>query len=343
MDDALNSEFETEVKFNFCCLTITDRCMFKCKMCYIWKTASCPDSEEPTIENWKQFIASFRRFTKGKSCISFTGGEVLMSDKTLELISCASQLGIDTLLNSNAYLINEDMAKRLHDAGLKKINLSLDSLNENRHDFLRGIPGSYMRVMKAIGCLHKHAVNLEIHINTVIMESNLDDIIQLALWAIQNERISSIHFQAVSQPFKDIPNDLWYEQKEASLLWPKDRKRTEYVLDELIKLKEKYGEKINNSAAQFRLFKYYFNNPLNFVKRYECHMYKDLINVSPFGDVRICNDMPNIGNIKEEGFDVEEIWYSSKARAVRDNMRKCKKNCALVVSCSYDEQEVYIS
>ncbi len=338
----MNDGFETDPKFDFCCLTITDRCMFKCKMCYIWKVNACSDSEEPTIDNWKQFIASFGRFVKGKSCISFTGGEVLMSDKTLELVSYATKLGLDTLLNSNAYLINEDMAKRINEAGLKKINLSLDSINENKHDFIRGTKGSYIRVMEAIEYLHTHAVNLEININTVIMESNLEDIIPLTLWVVKDERISSIHFQAVAQPFCDIPNDLWYEQKEADLLWPKDAKKTEYVMDELIKLKLIYS-KIINPGEQFKLYKAYFNNPENFVKKYECHMYNNLINVSPFGDVSICNNMPSIGNITKEGFDVEEIWHSSQAKAVRNDMRKCKKNCAFVVSCSYDDRETYVS
>ncbi len=343
MRDVLNSEFEKDVKFDFCCLTITERCMFKCKMCYIWKKAPCSESQEPTIDNWKQFITSFRRFVKGRSCISFTGGEVLMSYRILDLVAYTAQLGFDTLLNSNAYLINEDMAKRIRGCGLKTINLSLDSLNENKHDFIRGTPGSYKNVMKAIEYLHQHAVNLEININTVMIESNLDDIVQLALWAVGDERIRSVHFQAVAQPFADTPDDLWYQQKEGSLLWPKETKKAEYVLDELIKLKAAYGEKINNSAAQFRIFKSYFNNPLNFVKRYECHMYNNLINVSPFGDVSICNNMPHIGNIKEEGFDVEEIWYSPQAKAVRDNMRKCRKNCVFVVSCTYEEQEEYNS
>jgi MoaA/NifB/PqqE/SkfB family radical SAM enzyme len=343
MNESLNNGAEGEIKFDFCCLTITDKCMFKCKMCHIWHNASSSEADEPSIENWKQFIASFVEFTKGKSFISFTGGEVLMSDKTLELISFATELGADTLLNSNAYLINEDMATRIHNAGLKKINLSLDSFNEENHDFIRGTSGSYARVMKAIEYLHRHAVYLGIHINTVIMESNLDHIIPLTLWALEDVRLSSIHFQAVSQPFSDIPNELWYEQKEARLLWPKDKGRVEYVLDELIKLKGAYAEKINNSAAQFRVFKSYFNNPLNFVKRDECHMYKDLINVSPFGDVQICNEMPVIGNIKNAGFDVEKIWYSSGARAVRDSMRRCRKNCAFMVSCSYEEEEKYIS
>ncbi|MDP3041943.1 MAG: radical SAM protein [Candidatus Omnitrophota bacterium] len=342
MKDAFNNRLEREGKLNFCCLNITNRCMFKCKMCYMWKDAACPDSEAPTFDHWKQFIASFGRFTNGKSCISFTGGEVLMSDKTLELVFYATELGLDTLLNSNAYLIDEDKAKRIHGSGLKKINISLDSLNEDKHDFIRGTPGSYKRVMKAIEYLHKHAVNLYVHINTVIMESNLDDIVALTLWAVKDQRISSIHFQSVAQPFNDIPNDLWYEQKEGSLLWPKDRERIERIFDELIKLKEMYRDKINNPSAQFRIFKSYFNNPRNFVKKYECHMYNDLINVSHFGDIRICNDMPSIGNIKEEGFEMERLWYSPLADAVRENMRKCTKNCTFMVSCSYDEQEIYI-
>lgn len=342
MDEFRQRELETEQKFDFCCLIITDRCMFKCKMCHIWKYPACPDTLEPTIDNWKRFIASFASFVKRKSCISFTGGEVLMSDKTLELVSYATDLGCDTLLNSNGYLINEDMAKRIHNSGLKKINLSLDSLNESRHDFIRGVPGSYKRVMNTIEYLRKHAVNLEISIIAVIMENNLDDIVALTNWAVQDERLSSIHLQVVAQPFRDARDDSWYQGQDGDLLWPKDIRKAEYIIDELIKLKGIYADKINNSAVQFRIFKAYFNNPQNFVKRYECHMYKDLISVSPFGDVMICNDMPPIGNIKEDDFKVERAWYSTQADSVRDNMIKCQRNCAMVVSCSYKEEEEYI-
>jgi len=312
-------------------------------MCHAWKLEVPSGIEEPNLDNWKNFIVSFGRFTNGTSCLSFTGGEVLMSGKTLELISYAARLGLDTLLNSNGYLIDEDKAKQIHSSGLKKINISLDSLNEEKHDSIRGTPGSYKRVMNAIEYLHKHAKNLEVQINTVIMDSNLDDIIALTLWVVKDKRISAIHFQAVAQPFNDPPNDLWYEHKEqGGFLWPKDKAKAERVLDELIKLKEMYSDKIGNPGAQFRVFKSYFNNPRNFVKKYECHMYKEMINVSHFGDVRICNEMPIIGNIKEDGFEVEQLWCSPKAEAVKESMRKCKKNCAFMVSCSYDENEVYI-
>jgi len=312
-------------------------------MCYLWKSVVCSESEEPTLDDWKRFIVSFGRFTNSKSCLTFTGGEVLMSSKTLELVSYSTGMGIDTHVNSNAYLIDEDKAKMIGDSGLKKITISLDSLNEDKHDFMRGIPGSYKRVMNAIEYLHKHAVDLYVHINTVITECNLDDIVALTLWAIKDQRISSIHFKAVAQPFDTPADDNWHEKDTYSFLWPKDKERIARLLDELIELKKMHGSKISNFSEQFRTFKSYFNNPRNFIKKYGCHMYKDLINVSQFGEVRICNEMSPIGNIKEKSFEIERLWYSAEAEVVRSDMRKCRKNCALMVSCGYDEQETYIS
>lgn len=327
----------------FCCLVITDKCVLKCKMCHIWKkNAAYPAVGQPGIIDWKRFIKSLRKFINGELCIIFAGGEVLISEETLELVSYATGLGFDTLINSNAYLINEALAKSINDARLRHIYISLDSLNEDTHDFLRGTKGVYARVMKAIEFLHSCAVNLRIHINTVIMEKNLDDIVDLAEWVIRDDRLSSIHFQAVTQPFGTYPERSWFEKKEYGFLWPKDKEKLKYIMDELIRLKTEHKSKIENPVSQFRIFKAYFMNPPDFVKKLGCHIYKQSINVNPFGEVYICYDMDSIGNIKEEGFDVETVWYSPKADLVKYNIKNCRKNCQAIVNYNYDEQELYI-
>ena len=75
------------IKPGICCLSITDKCMLKCKMCDIWKgNITNLGASEIDIRYWQLFLASLNKFAGNTLCISFVGGESLMSNKTLDII-----------------------------------------------------------------------------------------------------------------------------------------------------------------------------------------------------------------------------------------------------------------
>jgi len=309
----------------------------------MWKEAWLGQTfDNPSFEEWKNFIGSLRRFIEDDFCINFSGGETLVNNNVLKLVKHASDLGFNTLINTNAFLINEDMAKKISDSGLTQIYISLDSMNESTHDYLRGVKGVYRNVMGAIEYLHSYNKKLLIKISTVILEKNLDEIIDLVRWVIEDKRISAINFQAVSQPFNTQPQDRWYEDSRYDFLWPKDRGKVNYIMDKLAELKQKNGSKIDNPVSQFKSFKLYFDNPQSFIKRQECHIYKHAINVSASGEVYMCFDKGSIGSIKADGFELERAWSSPHAESVRKEIRDCRRNCLAMIDCNYDESESYI-
>lgn len=327
------------IKPRFCIIGVAEKCMLRCKMCYMWDQATDDSTiDMPNIQDWKRFIASLRRFIKGEFCINFAGGEPLMGKNILELISYSSGLGFDTLLNTNAYLINAEMAKSIGKSRLKHIDLSLDSFNENTHDSIRGVKGVYKRVMEAIDYLCSFSQNSFIKIKTVIMKNNLDGIIDLARWVIQDNRLSAINFQAVTQPLNTKPDRNWYLRNEYSFLWPEDIKKTESVLDELIGLKKTHEHKVDNPISQFNAFKQYFRDPQHFIKESGCHLHKydNAVNAGRNGNVYICYEMPPVGNIKDACFDIEKIWYSTHAESVRSQIKACNRNCLWMVNCNYE-------
>jgi MoaA/NifB/PqqE/SkfB family radical SAM enzyme len=291
---------------------------------------------EVGIGYWEKFIKSLKDFAGNDLYIHFVGGESLTNDAILPLIKYASILGCGTVLTSNGYLINEDMAKKIADCGLKEIWLSLDGLKADTHDFLRGVKGSFQRVNTAIEYLNKHAKNVRIRINTVMTEINLEEIIGLATRVIENPSIESINFLAVSQPFDTKPEEHWYENNNYNFLWPKAPEKAERIIDILIKLKEKNASKILNSALQFKAYKLYFRNPQDCFRQTGCFIYKRLFHVSQNGQISICFHMDPLGNIKQDEFDMEEIWNSSLAEQVKDKIRNCGKNCHLRVNSYFD-------
>jgi MoaA/NifB/PqqE/SkfB family radical SAM enzyme len=310
-------------------------------MCYKWRDdVNLRDPQEPSLEQWKSFISLLRILVKGRLQINFAGGEPLVRKETLELVKYAHDQGFDTLLATNAFLIDEEMAKRIADSGLTIANISLDSLKEQRHDYLRGVKGVYKKVMQAIELLDKYASDVKIGICTVIVEQNLDELAEIVKWIESNGKIDGMGFQAVTQPFSTPEDPFWYKNEEYSHLWPKDISKVDRAMNELIEMKRNGFNKLGNPLSQFYVYKAYFRNPNKFIKKQKCHIDTQAINITPAGEIRICFYMEPIGNVKTD--DINEVWFSQEAKTLREKIANCKRNCQSMVNCNFDESEIYI-
>jgi len=324
-----------------CILLLTLGCTLRCKMCNLWLNDETK-TIRPTLDQWKKFITSLAEFSGPGLNIIFGGGEpLLFPDTLIELISFCRKYNLRTSLATSGYFINEEMAERLVSSGLDYIALTLYSLNKDTHNFLRGMPDSYDRLMHAVKYLDGLHSKLEIAIDTVIMAPNLKEIIGLTEWVRQDARIRSIFLQAVVQPFHSLPLEDWHKSQEYNFLWPKEIKETDSVIDDLIGLKESVPcgqrDKINNPISQLRLFKSYFRNPADFVKKFNCNITgSEAFTVSPDGSINLCPYMPCVGNIREA--DIVQILHSQEAGLRRQEISLCKKNCHHIINCWYEEE-----
>jgi MoaA/NifB/PqqE/SkfB family radical SAM enzyme len=229
------------------------------------------------------------------------------------------------------------MANDIIGSSLNTLVFSLDSIRKETHDFLRGVNGTYDRVMNAIELLGKlRNGSLKIHIVTIIMQQNLDDLLKLADWVNRNDAIDSISFQAVMQPFFTPQDNEWHKKEEFLFLWPKDMDKIDYVLDGLAGLKNN-GYKINNPVAQFEIFKSYFKHPERFVKASRCNLGYNSVSVNTSGKIFLCLSMDPISDIRD-GKSMKEIWSSKEAQRVRDSIKECKNNCKSMINCFFEEE-----
>ncbi len=113
---------------NYLRVSVTERCNFRCHYCM---------PEKPFSWNPKENLLSFDELFKfikvaideGVNKVRITGGEPLLRedlDKFIELIHNYKP-DIDLAITTNAFLL-ANSAKRLKSAGLKRLNISLDSL-----------------------------------------------------------------------------------------------------------------------------------------------------------------------------------------------------------------------
>ncbi len=319
----------------FSCFGIADDCTLKCKMCHKWKEDIFIKKETklPTLKDWENCVSSLRDITDDSFQINFGGGEPFLNKEILELVKLCKSKRFKTNIATNGYVINETMAKKIADSGLDSIILSLDSLNRDIHDYLRGVNGVFDRVMDAIKYLDKYCNGIYKGICCAIYEKNLDGILNLMEWVDKNTRINSIYFMAAMQP-NNTPLDLkWHKKDEFNFLWPKDSKKVSAIIDELIGHK-KNNSKITNQICQLEAFKLYYQSPERFVKNTKCNM-DSAVHISSCGDIFLCYRHPLLGNIQTD--DLAEALDSEKADQVRQDISNCKNNCHFLLNCFFKD------
>ncbi|MBF0108078.1 MAG: GTP 3',8-cyclase MoaA [Magnetococcales bacterium] len=110
-------------------VSVTDRCNMKCLYCRVGDERQGVESHE--LLNFEELTRLIRIFSElGIEKIRFTGGEPLLRKNLVALVDAVSHLpGIgEVSLSTNALLL-ERFASELKVAGLRRVNISLDSLN----------------------------------------------------------------------------------------------------------------------------------------------------------------------------------------------------------------------
>ncbi len=316
-----------------CLLTVTNQCVLHCRMCHLWRLDTA--GQEISIDDGKQFVRSLGGFAGDPVEVHLIGGEPLIKEGIFDLIRCIRQGRGRTVMTSCGYPITPGAARDIVDSGLSMLNFSLESLDPEVHDYLRGQKDCFGRVCKAISYFEPmRSQSPRLAINTIITALNMKDLPRLARWVREHPMLESIYFMALMRPFGSSYDWQWYKNSPARELWPQDTSEVCGVLDELIDLK-KDGCRIENSLGQLNMFKSYFRDPDRFVKMHRCNLSDEAVNVNALGDIYLCFFMEKLGNIRTD--NIVDLWYSQKARQIRHKMRQCRQNCELVVNCYYED------
>ncbi|MBI4350574.1 MAG: radical SAM protein [Elusimicrobia bacterium] len=87
--------------------------------------------------------------------IHFTGGESTLAPYLPELVAFCARAGMTVFVESNGVNITEELARRLREAGLASLNISLDSAAPACHDEGRKKPGCQEAALKALSIAEK--------------------------------------------------------------------------------------------------------------------------------------------------------------------------------------------
>ncbi len=157
---------------NYVRISVTDRCNLRCRYCVDGSFGFIPHPEVLSYEE----IVRFVRIVAGVGVrkVRLTGGEPLARKGVSQLIRQIWQIdGIQDIgLTTNGVFLAEKAAE-LKEAGLKRVNISLDTMKRDRFEYITGVD-AFNDVIRGI----EECVRLgldPIKINTVIIKDFNDD------------------------------------------------------------------------------------------------------------------------------------------------------------------------
>lgn len=165
-------------QINYLRISVIDRCNLSCLYCSVDSMSHLPRSEILSYEEIRYVVRVAA--SMGINKVRITGGEPLLRSNLSELVWMLSQIeGIDDVsLTTNGTLLSKH-AVELKEAGLKRVNVSLDTLREDRFKRITGMDklGEVL-----LGIKTAHLVGLRpVKINMVVLEGiNDDELIDLA-------------------------------------------------------------------------------------------------------------------------------------------------------------------
>ncbi len=163
-------------------LSVTDRCDLRCAYCMPERMRFVPKPEVLTLEELRHLALGF--IARGVRRIRLTGGEPLVRRDVIELIRALGREvggGLDelTLTTNGTQLAN--CADDLASAGVQRINVSLDTLDQARFARLAR-RDALPQVLEGIAAAR--AAGLVVKLNTVALQGeNADEIPSLIEWA----------------------------------------------------------------------------------------------------------------------------------------------------------------
>ena len=159
-------------KVEYVRLSVTDRCDFRCVYCMAEDMTFLPRNEILSLEELYRVARAFVQL--GVKKIRLTGGEPLVRRDILKLVERLGQLpGLDQLVLTTNGSQLAHMAQPLKDAGVKRLNISLDSLDADKFRQLTRT-GDLQQVLNGIAAA-QHAGFKRTKLNAVILKGRNDD------------------------------------------------------------------------------------------------------------------------------------------------------------------------
>jgi len=323
---------------------VTYRCNSRCETCFNWRYVDDPEAikRELTLREIEKISSSLNRI----GWLLFTGGEPFLRndlDQIAEVFYGGNGVRNITI-PTNGLLTARIVEKtgQILDCcpeARVTVSLALDGVGD-LHDEIRGAPGNFRSLMKTYQGLvnsKKGRRNLSINLNTVVFSKNIEGIKRLIHHARNNMSEADFHtFELLrGQPRNPDLRALRPEEFAKVLEMIKEHWKgfgfSDMPLTKFINAAKILARDLELETLRQR--------------RQVIPCYAGQISgvIDPYGDVRLCELLPPVGNLKDAHMDFPAVWFSEKAEYLRKSIRRgecfCTHSCFLSSSLLFNPRQ----
>jgi len=281
---------------------LTNRCNYRCRGCNVWREQR--SRQEVSTDDIKKGLGVLRDL--GVIEIVLSGGNPLLRDDIDEIIEYSSRYFVTTIYD------NGSMAPRKIDALRKAdfVSISLDTLDEKKFDYIRGVKGAWSNAMNAIETLHKEDAN--VGVSPTISQLNLYEILDFTRYFTDRGIPVWYCLYAYDYP---ASNAMFGIGKKADEFEITDTEAMAKVCDGLARMKkERSGVFITTKTLE--AMKNYF---LTGQRTWECKALKSFLMVDSMGRVAGCHRQEPAASVLE----LKDSWDSPRFGELRKQYNQC--------------------
>jgi heme b synthase len=302
---------------------VTQKCNLKCVHCRCSSDEASSEGDF-TTEEGKNLLTEIAQFSK--PVVVLSGGEPLLRKDIFELADFGTSLGLRMCMATNGALVDDEMCRKMRQADIKMVSLSLDGSSAAIHDDFRQCPGAFDGVIRAAEAFRRNGQKFLINSSfTKRNQADIPEVFRLAkslgatAWymfmivptgrgeEIMNELISKDDYEEILE---------WHYQQE---------KNEDAILMRPTCAPHYYRVAPQRAKAEGVTFE---RRSLSFSTGggKGCIAAQSICLIDCFGNVKPCSYFPRIaGNVKETPF--REIWQKSSLFQELRDFKSYKGKC----------------
>ncbi|AMQ18836.1 hypothetical protein A0127_06435 [Thermococcus peptonophilus] len=310
----------------------TKVCHLRCKYCYA-NSVHISDSMNSSIDSplsleiLEKIVRDFKE--NGIKFALFSGGEPLLLKDIHKRVELFTRNDIRVFI-STKYPVSRKKSEQLKKAGIKEIQVSLDSFIPDIEDELVGVPGMFYKLIRSIENLIE--AGIEVWVNTVLTSKNIYEFPKFVRF------LNKLGVKRVTPSLYTVP--IGWASRYASELLPSSEQLS-WLSRELKQINPTREESINvdyfTQSNGISLDKQV--QTMSSFQRQLCGGGRVGLVMLPDGRVTVCERLANldwliVGDLKKES--VRDVWESERVRWFRNLPRELYRGTPCY-SCQYFE------
>lgn len=313
---------------------INSRCNLKCKMCSI--VSSNKAHKEVSLGDIRKIVNNLVKI--GAGVVLLTGGEPFLRDDLPEIVKIFTGNGLNVRLQTAGLTTRKEALSACVKAGAKDICVSLDSLDEEKQDFINGVKGSWKKAIQTIANISElfPKKGKVCALGCVLSSYNFEEIPLIVKFATKIGWYVSLVPVHINQQ----ENSYAFRSHDKSFAFKPDQiKLIDELFDKLFVMKRK-GFNLFDSETYLKSSLYFIKHgtPL-WRKQGICDSPNLYFVILPNGDFSVCCDKRLVNRVSLMDDHFPEIFFDKR---FREEIHEITSNCAGCQYGSYPEMSLMV-